>query len=794
MIGESAFPVEPWAVRETTLDLDILAQTESVFALSNGHVGLRGNLDEGEPHGIPGTYLAGVYELRPLPYAEGGYGYPESGQSVVDVTNGKLIRLLVDDEPLDVRYGDLHRHERVLDFRSGTLERDLEWTSPAGRTVRVRSTRLVSLTHRAVAAVVYEVEAVADGTRVIVQSELVANETQPAASSDPRVASALANALEAVSQDTQPCGAVLLHRTKASQLMVGAGMDHEVDAPGHVAIEQDTREDWARTTFATTLDAGQTLRVVKLIAYGWSSTRSEPAVRDQVAAALTGARTAGWEQLLADQRTFLDDFWEGADVEVDGDPVLQQAVRFGLFHVMQAAVRTERRAISSKGLTGPGYDGHAFWDTEGFVLPVLAATVPLAARDALLWRHSTLDTARARAATLGLRGAAFPWRTIAGEECSGYWPAGTAGFHVNADISFAVERYVAATGDSDFDESVGTELLVETARLWSSLGHHDRHGVWHLDGVTGPDEYSAIADDNVFTNLMASRNLVAAHQACERHPRRAQELGVTHEELASWDAAARTVAVPYDDQLGVHEQSRGFTLYREWDFAFAHDNDQYPLLLHAPYVELYRSQVCKQADLLLALHWCGAAFTDEQKARNVDYYERRTVRDSSLSACTQAVTCAEVGHLELAHDYATEAALIDLHDLHRNSRDGLHMASLAGSWTALVEGFGGLRVVGETLQFAPALPSGFDRLAFHLRWRGGLVHVSITHDEATYQVEGASLVLHHDGERIPLADGESARRPVQVRTALLPAPPQPVGRAPRRHAERSQRRRSGQEG
>ncbi len=787
MIGESAFPVEPWAVRETTLDLDILAQSESVFALSNGHVGLRGNLDEGEPHGIPGTYLAGFHELRPLPYAEAGYGYPESGQSVVDVTNGKLLRLLVDDEPLDVRYGDLHRHERVLDFRTGTLTRDLEWTSPAGRTARVRSTRLVSLTHRAVAAIVYEVEAVNDGTRVIVQSELVANESQPAASTDPRVASALANALVAVDQDTQDCGAILLHRTKASKLLVGAGMDHQVEAPGEVTVEQDTREDWARTTFATTLDAGQTLRVVKLLAYGWSSTRSEPAVRDQVAAALTGARTAGWDELLAAQRAFLDDFWCGADVEVDGDPVLQQAVRFGLFHVMQASVRAERRALSSKGLTGPGYDGHAFWDTEGFVLPVLAATAPLAARDALLWRHATLDTARARATTLGLRGASFPWRTIAGEECSGYWPAGTAAFHVNADIAFAVERYLAATGDDDFDRTVGTELLVETARLWISLGHHDRHGVWHLDGVTGPDEYSAIADDNVFTNLMATRNLVAAHQACERHPDRAEELGVTTAEMAAWDAAARTVCVPYDAQLGVHEQSRGFTLYREWDFAFADAQDQYPLFLHSPYVELYSSQVCKQADLLLALHWCGAAFTEEQKARNVDYYERRTVRDSSLSACTQAVTCAEVGHLELAHDYATEAALIDLHDLHRNSRDGLHMASLAGSWTALVEGFGGMRVVGSTLLFDPALPSGIDRLAFHLRWRGGLVHVSITHQEATYQVQGTSVVLLLDGETVELTDGESVRRPVRPRTALLPPPVQPVGRAPRKHAARSGR-------
>jgi alpha,alpha-trehalose phosphorylase len=476
VIEHDIFPVEPWHVREISLDVDLIAQTESVFALSNGHIGLRGNLDEGEPHGIPGTYLAGFYEKRPLPYAEAGYGYPEAGQSVVDVTNGKLLRLLIDDEPFDVRYGDLCNHERVLDLQAGTLHRDAEWVSPAGTRVRVRSTRLVSFTHRSVAAFLYEVEAVGQSARVILQSELVANEAQPEASGDPRVASALAAPLVAVSQDHQDCGGILLHRTRQTALLLAAGMDHEFTAPGDVVVEQDTREDWSRTTFATTLEAGQRLRVVKYVAYGWSASRSEPALRDQVAAALTGARVSGWDGLARSQREFLDVYWAGADVEVEGAPVLQQAVRFGLFHVLQCGARTERRAISSKGLTGPGYDGHAFWDTEGYVLPALIATYPTAARDALRWRHSTLDQARAHAAALGLEGAAFAWRTIAGEECSAYWPAGTAGFHVNADIAYAVERYRSATDDTVFDHDFGVELLVETARLWAALGHHDRHG------------------------------------------------------------------------------------------------------------------------------------------------------------------------------------------------------------------------------------------------------------------------------------------------------------------------------
>ncbi len=779
MTGSSPFPNEPWHVREPRLDLDGLAHTESVFALSNGHIGLRGNLDEGEPFVIPGTYLNSFFELRPLPYAEAGFGYPEEGQTVVDVTNGKVIRLLINDEPFDVRYGQVISHERVLDMRAGVLRRDVEWVSPAGCRVRVRSTRLVSFAQRAVAAIEYEVAAIGQDVRVILQSELVANEDQPTLSNDPRVAAALGSPLEPVEQDTTGSGAMLVHRTRVSKLLLAAAMDHEVDSSVDYEVGTDTRPDWARTTVLATLAPGERLRLVKYLGYGWSSQRSTPAMRDQVAGAMSGARTLGWEGLVKEQREYMDRFWDAADVEVGGDADMQQAVRFGLFHVLQSGARAEQRAIPAKGLTGPGYDGHAFWDTEGFVLPVLTYTLPSAAADALRWRHSTLPMARERAATLGLAGATFPWRTIRGQECSGYWPAGTAGFHVNADISDAVERYRMVTGDLAFEREWGLELLVETARMWVSLGHHDARGTWHIDGVTGPDEYSAVADDNLFTNLMAARNLRAAAQACERHPQHAADLGVDNEEAASWLHAADNVHVPYDDRLRVHQQSELFTRLAEWDFEAS--IGRYPLLLHEPYVQLYRKQVIKQADVILAMHWCGEQFTPEEKARAVDYYERRTVRDSSLSACTQAVMCAEVGHLDLAYDYAHEAALIDLADLHHNTRDGLHMASLAGAWLALVAGFGGLRDHGGGLAFAPQLPDGMTSLSFRVMWHGMRLQVEVAGEEVTYRLrdgKDASLTLRHDGHEVTVMAEEPLVMPIVRREPLLARPRQPVSREP----------------
>jgi alpha,alpha-trehalose phosphorylase len=773
------YAVEPWSVRETVLDLERLARTESAFALANGHIGLRANLDEGEPFAIPGTYLNSFYELRPLPYAEAGYGYPESGQTIVNVTNGKLIRLLVDDEPLDVRYGELLAHERELDLRAGILRRRLEWRSTGGSAVRVTSTRLVSLVQRSVAAIQYVVEPLDAPVRVVVQSELVANEPAPAQSDDPRAAAALEAPLVAEESTQHGLRVVLVHSTRRSELGMAAGMDHLVEGPASTDTHGEGGANLGRVTIATDLAAGASLRVVKLLAYAWSSERSHPALRDEVVAALAEARHTGWHGLVTAQRVYLDDFWEHADVELDGDMELQQAVRFGLFHTLQAGARAEQRAIAAKGLTGPGYDGHTFWDTERFILPVLTYTVPRAAADALRWRRSTLDLARDRAAQLGLAGAVFPWRTIRGHECSGYWPAGTAAFHLGADVADAVVRYQGATEDDAFERETGLELLVETARLWRSLGHYDPQGRFRIDGVTGPDEYSAIADNNVYTNLVAQRNLRSAADAVARHPRHAAEFRASFDEAASWRDAARDMVVPWDDELGVHPQSEGFTNHRVWDFEGTRP-DHYPLLLNFPYFDLYRKQVVKQADLVLALHVRGDAFTDEEKTRDFEYYEQLTVRDSSLSASTQAVVAAEVGHLQLAYDYFAEAALMDLRDLANTTRNGVHIACLAGTWIAAVAGFGGMRDHDGRLTFAPRLPPRLERLAFRMLFRGRLLHVGVTQAAATYALrEGAQLELSHHGERILVSTEQSVTQPIPPAPSR-PAPTQPPGRAPAR--------------
>jgi alpha,alpha-trehalose phosphorylase len=780
MFCTDCFEHDPWAVREVRLDLERMGQSESIMALSNGHIGWRANLDEGEPHVISGSYLNAFYESVPLPYAETAYGYPEAGQTIVNITDGKIIRLLVDDEPFDVRYGKLHSHVRTLDFKSGLLKRVAEWESPAHRLVRVRSTRLVSLAHRALAAILYEVEPLEDAVDLVVQSELVANE--PGGSSDktdPRTAKSVERPLVGEFHAHNHTYGVLIHSTRSSHLRMAAAMQHVVEGPRGTALSSESGQDHARLTVTAHVKPGGRLRIVKFVAYGWSSLRSQPALRSQVEGALASGVEQGWDGLAAAQRKYLGDFWRRADVELEGDPDVQQGIRFSLFHVLQAAARAETRAIPAKGLTGPGYDGHTFWDMESFVLPVLTYTAPATVPDALRWRHFILDKARKRARDLGFEGAAFPWRTIRGEECSGYWPASTAAMHINADIADAVLRYVSATNDVRFEEKYGAELLVETARLWMSIGHFARDGTFRIDGVTGPDEYTALCDNNVYTNLMAQQNLTAAADAVERQPSAARRLNVKRSEIKDWRKAAAQMYVPYDEQLGVHPQASQFTDHDHFDFGRCKP-DHYPLFLHFPYFDLYRKQVIKQADLVLALHLRGDAFSTEDKARNFDYYEAITVRDSSLSSTTQSTMAAEVGHMQLAHDYLGEAALMDLNDLEHNVKDGVHMGSLAGAWLAAVAGLGGMRHHGDELAFRPQLPPAIRRLTFRMTFQGRLLQVRFNHSRATYSlIEGRPLDLKHFGQEVHLTTRTPAARPIP-KLAARPEPKQPAGRAPAR--------------
>jgi alpha,alpha-trehalose phosphorylase len=459
----------------------------------------------------------------------------------------------------------------------------------------------------------------------------------------------------------------------------------------------------------------------------------------------------------------MDEFWNASDVQVEDAPEVQQAVRFNLFQILQATARAEGFGVPAKGLTGLGYEGHYFWDTEIYLLPFLVYTRPHVARSLLEHRYRQLDSARRRAREVGQRGALFPWRTINGEEASAYYAASTAQYHIDADIVFAAHRYTQITGDLDFLGHGFAEMAVETARLWADLGFYSERkgGGFCINGVTGPDEYNTVVDNNAYTNLMAQENLRIAIGAVELLRERApaayahlvESTGLELSELDEWRRAADLMYLPYDEKAGVHLQDDGFLDREPWDFERTPATD-YPLLLHHHPLVIYRHQVIKQADMVLAAFLLGEHFSVEEKRRIFDYYDPLTTGDSSLSVCIQSIVATEVGYCDKACRYFADASVMDLGDVGGNVRDGLHVAALGGTWMALVHGFAGLRDHGGRPRFRPALPPGWRRLRFRLRVRGSLLEVDLGQERATYQLlEGDALEIEHEGERLRLEPG-----------------------------------------
>lgn len=773
------FEPHPWIMRSTGLPQpEHYGVMESLLSLGNGYLGIRGGLDEGDPGHARGTFMAGVHEVHPLSYPEDGYGNPQTGQAIVPVADGSLIRALVDGSPLRADHGCLDQ-ARELDLRAGTLRRTATWCTRTDARVRVDSTRLVALNRPGLAAIRYRLEAIDKPVRVVLRSELVVNATDSEIDNDdPRVGEWLGKPFDAHIGRRAERGGLLVHQTSGSDVTVAAAVHHEIlDGAGDCCVEQG--DDLVAVDIVADLEPGESVEIVKYLAYAWAVSAPAEQLAAVASAILADARVRGWDGLAEDQRGVLDDFWDTALVEVEGDPELEQALRFNLFHLLQASAAIDEAPMGAKGLTGSGYSGHTFWDIEGFVLPALSYLRPDAADRLLKWRASTLPAARQRAEVLGLRGAAFAWRTINGHEASGYWPASSAALHLNAAIAraFVLHSHIV-------DRPLGGDwlrVLVDTARTWAAVGHFDHGGWWHLFGMTGPDEYTGVVDDNVFTNLMAARHLRWAASAMSGEPRLAAELDVTEDEAAAWAHAAGSVFVPWDEARKVHPACENFTTYGEWDFV---NGPREKIQSQSHYAKIYRRQVVKQADLVQALWWCDDAFTDEEVARDFDYYERRTVRDSSLSAGVQGVIAARTGHLHLAYAYLREAALVDLRDIQGNAYEGLHLASLAGSWHALVAGLGGLCEEREVLTIAPRLPARLTRVAFRLRWRGAVVEVAIAREGVRVCLpfglgEGVGeFEVEIDGVRHRLTAAEPIEVELVAPAPLLDPPTQPPGREP----------------
>lgn len=773
---------DPWQLVERDPNPDDGGRTESLFAVSNGYIGIRGTHEEGEPAYRPATLLNGFHETWPIVYPEPAYGLATTGQTVVPVPDGTSIRLLVDEEPVNTATAEVREYERTLNLADGTLNRSVTYQLPGGLRIRIDSSRFVSLTHRHLACVRYDLTvlhgpegqtepgAPADLT---LSSDMV---TRPPVvtdlDADPRRTRSLAeDARQPDGERIDGVRVTRMYRTAGSGLAVAAAMDHSFDPAALTHMRTRVERDRAYVVFAVRAAPGQTVTLTKWLAYHYGSVNGD-ALADRAEVTLYRAINAGYPAALEEHQKEVAAFWASSDVEWTGSQSAQQALRFSLFALLQGTACSEGHGVPSKGQTGTGYEGHYFWDTETYLLPFLIHTQPSVARGLLMHRIHALPAARERAREVSCDGALFPWRTINGDEASPYYAAGTAQYHINADIAYALNQYVQLTGDVDLLYRHGTELLVDTARMWASLGFFsDRlDGEFVIHRVTGPDEYSTVVDNNLYTNLMAAENLRMAADAVttirshdrDAYNRLVAKTGLAPAKPEMWRQAAEKMHIPYDVRAGVHLQDDGFLDRKPWDFAGT-PAEKYPLLLsHHPLV-IYRHQVIKQADVVLSTVLLPERFTAEERRRVFEYYDALTTGDSSLSESIQAIAAVDAGKYRTAEEYLVDALVVDLADTAGNLCDGLHLASAAGTWMAIVYGFGGYR--WRTREFAPMLPTRAQRLRFPLRLEGSILEVTIEPDLVTYTVRsGAPVTARHRSTEFTVGVGQPVTFPGDYHT------------------------------
>lgn len=774
-----AMPASPhdtdaWRLRQDRHDPALRRRDETLFALANGSLGVRGGFEEADG-GSDGSFLASVFEQHPIHYHERFPGFARSTDTRLPVADGQRIAVWLGAQRLDIDAAQWLAFERELDLRSGLLRRRVRLKTTQGHGIEIRAERVLPFDSGAAGvdllAIRYTVASIDYTGPVALASAIECGHAAAEQGDDPRIGVASAEGLQLLSRQADRRSADVVQATRRSGVRVVCSQAHRL-GEGVSFGEAEIGEEHVAQRYLAQLQPGQAATIEKFVVYATDTNPHATDLPAHAAQALHQAVADGFDAIAARQAASLAQFWDGAELFIDGDAAAEQALRFNLFHLLQSAGRDGVNGTAAKGLTGEGYEGHYFWDTEAFMLPVMAYTAPDVARAMLHARFLALEPARKHAREMNHpRGALFPWRTITGGECSAHYPSGSAAYHINAAVAYGLGLYLDATGDLDFLVECGAEILFETARIWPQIGHFNprRGGAFCIHEVTGPDEYTALVDNNFYTNRMAQQHLLRAVRVWEQLRRErpeqlqalSQRLQLDPHEIDTWRRAGERMFLHYDDALGIYAQDDTFLDKPRWPFP-KHEGEHRPLLLDYHPLTLYRHQICKQADVVMALVLAGDGIGADVKRRSYDYYEAVTTHDSTLSASVFGILASEVGHADQAAKFFGDNLRVDLDDLHGNTDHGVHMAALAGTWLGLASGFAGLRTADGVLKFAPTLPQQWRGFGFGLRWQGRRLRLRVDRDGVEYTLlDGAALRIEHAGRAIEL----SAQTPVRVALA-----------------------------
>lgn len=765
------FKITDKDVQLVVVDGTFPSQTASIFSLGNGYIGVRG-LAETDGSGAAErardvVYLNGIYELNPISYHEGAYGYPHESEVRIPVFDCTGILIKIDGETVPNQSWRISHDERRLDTVNGTLHRQVKYENSTGATLIFDFERFVSCDNAHLVAARCHVTSYGFEGEIVIQNHMqnpfateISDQVEPESFSqglyDPRVGPHLRDNPWIVGERRQESGfAIVGYQAKRSGVNVATA--HGLTSTGTVSIGAISPDgECVHETKLILSSTASKAHFDAITIYCSNRSRNDNDLISKSAQSFFDASTKGFDKLKKQHVKAVKTAMAAYGLEIPGDERLMGALRFNLLQLYMSVGKDGETSIGAKGQTGEGYEGHTFWDAELFALPALLYAHPDIARSLLTYRFDMLDAARQNARLMNHKsGALYSWRTITGQECSSFFPAGAAQYHINADIAYAVQQYMYATDDIEYLRDQGLELLVETARLWPEVGFFNprKDGAFCINRVTGPDEYSAIVDNNLYTNVMARNHLQylvlqldeLSTKDAKAFSKLTARLNIESQEISTWRKIAECMYLPYDEALGLYLQDE-HTLDKEvWDFAGT-PSDKYPLMLHYHPLVIYRYQVAKQADAVLAMTLCGDSFSVEEKLVALKYYEGVTVHDSTLSAGSFAILSADCDYLESAMNWLTETSFIDLENRHKNSDHGLHMAAMANSWNVLVFGFAGMRTYNGKLSFAPKTNDDLGEYKFKIKFKGRTIQLSIDHEKTVFRlIDGKPIKISHHG-------------------------------------------------
>lgn len=761
---EPIYKIEPWNITEEEFLLKNNYRNETTFSLANGYIGTRGTFEEAYDFdvetGLEGNFVNGFYESEHIRYGEWNFGFPTESQSLLNLPNTKIIKLFIEDEEFSMLTGEIEDYKRVLHMKEGRITRDLIWVSPKGKKIKISISRFVSFNNKNLMEIRYKVTPLNFSGNLKFISAIDVNVENHTRKTNPLVdygpfGKRLANDyIDSIRDELYYEGTTL-----NSELSIACG------AVNKISLENFIRKNFKNyelcgVSYEFYAKENEEIILDKFIAYSTSLDMNKEKLHGFIKAILSEAKEKGYIEAEREQKEYVEEFWRTADVIIEGDNALQQGIRFNLFHLMQSAGRDGKTGMGAKGLSGEGYEGHYFWDTEMYVLPVFVYTKPDLAKKLLDYRYFTLDKARERARVLGHdKGALYPWRTINGEEASTYFPLGTAQYHINADIAYAFKLYVDVNDDFDYLKDKAAEVLCETARVWADVGSFSQYvgDKYCICAVTGPDEYNAIVDNNFYTNLMARENLRDAIWALNKikekdklsYDNLVKKIDLKAEEIEYWKKIIENMYFPYDKKRGVYPLDDGFMKRKTWDDSKIPKEKRHLLYENYHPLFIFRQRMSKQADAILAMYLHSNLFSIDELRRNYDFYQEVTLHHSSLSTCIFGILASQIGYDDEAYKYFSQSARMDLDDYHNNFYAGIHAANMAGTWQGIVNGFAGLRTNKGILEFNPTIPKEWNSYSFKIFYKKNLLEIKISKDEIEIRLlEGENLELYVYGEKV----------------------------------------------